>query len=367
MRKRKKRVIEPNDSVTDITFKYPPGSKAAEAYDALMDRVKTQRGAGGSLDDGSTHRPARLRWWQSPVTVLVALVPLITFGLGVWQVRRLKWKLNLIEELEDKLLDDPLELPKNVNLKALDDFSFRLVSVRGRWDESGAALFLGPRTRDSIKGYNVILPFIRVDEEGNEMPPVLVNRGWVSEDHFGKNEGQRDSTEVRYPHTPERLYAMPEQLTPQAAARRDPKQTWGQWLRGAKPQESQESKDAKYETIITLLPRIYPTSAFTPSNEPQHNQWFSVDPRAMAVRLRETSSDPAVTEGVGILPVYLEEVYEGPMVDALNRVAEGYPLGKNKVIEIRNQHATYAFTWFSLSAFTAVAWFYMKASRYGRR
>lgn len=39
---------------------------------------------------------------------------MFTFGLGVWQIKRLGWKLNLIEELEWKLKKEPISLPRNI-------------------------------------------------------------------------------------------------------------------------------------------------------------------------------------------------------------------------------------------------------------
>lgn len=50
----------------------------------------------------------------SPTLVILGLVPLFTFGLGTWQMKRLHWKENLIEELTAKLRADPLPLPGQV-------------------------------------------------------------------------------------------------------------------------------------------------------------------------------------------------------------------------------------------------------------
>lgn len=41
-------------------------------------------------------------------------MPVLTLGLGVWQIKRLRWKLDLIDELESKLRREPLTLPKNI-------------------------------------------------------------------------------------------------------------------------------------------------------------------------------------------------------------------------------------------------------------
>lgn len=53
-------------------------------------------------------------WYKSPALIVLACVPLLTGFLGYWQIQRLKWKLNLIEELEDKLRREPMRLPSNI-------------------------------------------------------------------------------------------------------------------------------------------------------------------------------------------------------------------------------------------------------------
>ena len=42
---------------------------------------------------------------------LLQLFPAATFGLGVWQTKRLYWKLNLIEELTGKSSAPAVDLP----------------------------------------------------------------------------------------------------------------------------------------------------------------------------------------------------------------------------------------------------------------
>lgn len=43
--------------------------------------------------------------------VLLGFMPIFTFALGTWQVQRLKWKVNLIDELTEKLERPPMGLP----------------------------------------------------------------------------------------------------------------------------------------------------------------------------------------------------------------------------------------------------------------
>jgi surfeit locus 1 family protein len=47
----------------------------------------------------------------SPTMILLGIVPIFTFALGTWQVERLKWKINLIDELQEKLAREPMLLP----------------------------------------------------------------------------------------------------------------------------------------------------------------------------------------------------------------------------------------------------------------
>jgi surfeit locus 1 family protein len=50
----------------------------------------------------------------SPSMILLGIIPIFTFALGTWQVERLKWKVNLIDELQEKLSRDPMVLPRRI-------------------------------------------------------------------------------------------------------------------------------------------------------------------------------------------------------------------------------------------------------------
>lgn len=50
--------------------------------------------------------------------VLLGITPIVTFALGTWQIQRLKWKINLIDELEQKLQRAPMNLPDFVKCVA---------------------------------------------------------------------------------------------------------------------------------------------------------------------------------------------------------------------------------------------------------
>lgn len=46
--------------------------------------------------------------------IFLAFIPILTFGLGTWQVARLRWKVKLIEDYEDRLSKPLINLPKRI-------------------------------------------------------------------------------------------------------------------------------------------------------------------------------------------------------------------------------------------------------------
>ena len=54
----------------------------------------------------------------SPTLLMLGFIPIFTFGLGIWQIQRLQWKVNLIDELEERLHSSPLPLPGRVECVA---------------------------------------------------------------------------------------------------------------------------------------------------------------------------------------------------------------------------------------------------------
>lgn len=107
---------------------------------------------------------------------LMVAMPVISFGLGCWQVKRLQWKTTLIANAERELALEPLErLPPNLDPEAVKQFEYRRFKCKGHFDYS-QEMFMGPRMKDGVVGYLVITPFVRSD--GGK--PILVERGWIS-------------------------------------------------------------------------------------------------------------------------------------------------------------------------------------------
>lgn len=72
------------------------------------------------------------------------------------------------------------------SLEALSSFDFRLVQLEGTFDHS-RIIFLGPRVREGVNGFHVVVPFAR-SEGGGE---VLVNRGFVAKNQTVGEGAQR--------------------------------------------------------------------------------------------------------------------------------------------------------------------------------
>lgn len=250
----------------------------------------------------------------TPTMVLIGIMPIFTFALGTWQVQRLKWKVALIDELEEKLEREPMPLPPQIkcvprlvpgslrsdfgSLAALPDFSFRKVVLKGRWDNAHAIL-LGPRVRDGTIGYHLVVPFVRTDGS-----TVLVDRGFVSKD-LAQTAKQNQST-----------------------------------VQGE-------------VEILGMLRTAQPRNSFTPDNLPDEGKWYWADVDAMAAH--------AGGEASGVQPVFIEEVFgaseiehscghfsctlEGHAGDASSRISHGYPVGRSPTVDVRNSHVSYIVTW----------------------
>ncbi|CAK9436170.1 uncharacterized protein LODBEIA_P07280 [Lodderomyces beijingensis] len=110
---------------------------------------------------------------------LMVAMPVVAFGLGCWQVKRLEWKTELIAKCENNLAAPVIEkLPPNLDVDAINnEFEYRRFKCRGHFNYE-QEMFLGPRMKDGALGYLVVTPFVRAD--GGK--PILIERGWILKD-----------------------------------------------------------------------------------------------------------------------------------------------------------------------------------------
>jgi SURF1 family len=74
-----------------------------------------KRSYGWHHDPHHDHHPHRGKRFLAKLPMFfLGCMPIVCAGLGTWQIQRLQWKVNLIEDLHDKLSRDPMSLPRNV-------------------------------------------------------------------------------------------------------------------------------------------------------------------------------------------------------------------------------------------------------------
>ena len=99
-------------------------------------------------------------------SVFVYFIILTLLSLGFWQIYRLNWKLELIEQIENSLKNDPVEL-SNVEKK-----NYLRIKTSGDIDFD-KQIYLYNLNDAGKPGFEVINP-IKIGDEN-----YLVNRGWI--------------------------------------------------------------------------------------------------------------------------------------------------------------------------------------------
>uniref|UniRef100_A0A1B6MPM0 SURF1-like protein n=1 Tax=Graphocephala atropunctata TaxID=36148 RepID=A0A1B6MPM0_9HEMI len=256
------------------TLPPPPGATSIEPKSIPFARPHMRRGGGGQL---------------------LLFIPIITFGLGVWQVKRLKWKENLIKTIEERLAMDPVPLPLDPGEVA--QMEFQKVTVKGTFDHENELLY-GPKpclvdgepnphvvskTGESSYGYNLVTAFT-LSDSGER---ILVNRGWI----------------------------LTNTVNPT-------KRPW--------------SKTEGEQTITGVVRVSEPVGVVAPATSPKYNIWHFRDIADMA-------------EKKNCLPIYIDATVDHSI--------PGQLWGGQTRYHLRNEHLSYIVTWFSLSAATSYMWY----------
>ena len=99
-------------------------------------------------------------------SVFVYFIILTLLSLGFWQIYRLNWKLELIEQIENSLKNDPVEL-SNIEKK-----NYLRIKTSGEIDFD-KQIYLYNLNENGKPGFEVINP-IKIGDEN-----YLINRGWI--------------------------------------------------------------------------------------------------------------------------------------------------------------------------------------------
>ena len=99
-------------------------------------------------------------------SVFVYFIILTLLSLGIWQIYRLNWKLELIEQIENSLKNNPVEL-SNIEKK-----NYLRIKTSGEIDFD-KQIYLYNLNDAGKPGFEVINP-IKIGDEN-----YLMNRGWI--------------------------------------------------------------------------------------------------------------------------------------------------------------------------------------------
>ena len=108
-------------------------------------------------------------------SVFVYFIILTLLSLGFWQIYRLNWKLELIEQIENSLKNNPVEL-SNIEKK-----NYLRIKTSGEIDFD-KQIYLYHLNDTGKPGFEVVNP-IKIGDEN-----YLMNRGWIPFDKKGLPE-----------------------------------------------------------------------------------------------------------------------------------------------------------------------------------
>lgn len=239
---------------------------------------------------------------------LVGIALFVGFiSLGVWQVQRRAWKLDLIERVSARIQAPPSALPPPEQWSQLSAASheYQAVRLQGQWLASKTVLTQATTALGA--GYWVLTPLQMVDGV-----QVLINRGFVPQE-------QRAQW----------------QALPASAINEVP------------------------ETVVGLLRLSEPGGGFLRRNDPAQQRWHSRDVTAIAQAQQLSQAAPFFIDA-GLPP------RQGPTAaDLPADIAGPWPRPGLTVVRFPNSHLVYALTWFGLALMVVGA--AVVVARYERR
>lgn len=250
-----------------------------------------------TVPDPAARRP-HVRW-RVAVLTLVAIGLFAGFlALGMWQIQRRAWKLDLIERVSQRITAPAVAIPPPAQWPTMQaaDYEYRHVKLQGQWLPektvlTQAATVLG-------QGFWLLTPLQQPDGT-----VVLVNRGFIP-------ESQRKA-----------------------------------WL----PPRTAEIAAAEPVSVDGLLRKPEPVGGFLRHNDAAAQKWYSRDVAAIAVAQQLPAAAPFFVDA-GLPETTAEANPEARRID------HGvWPRQGLTVVHFSNNHLAYAMTWFGLALMVAGA------------
>ena len=110
---------------------------------------------------------------KTSFTIFVFFSIILFCSLGTWQIYRLQWKVDLINEISNGLNSEPV-FYSNTNIK-----NYQKVKFSGIFDFE-KQVYLYSLNNKGKPGYDIITP-LKINS--NEI--LLINRGWIQKDRKG--------------------------------------------------------------------------------------------------------------------------------------------------------------------------------------
>lgn len=183
------------------------------------------------------------------------------------------------------------------SLSVIPEFTFRKVTLNGKWDHAHTML-VGPRVREGVHGMHVVTPLIR--ENGST---ILVDRGFVSNERIADLAFRNEPGEV---------------------------------------------------SVLGMLRTSQRCNIFTPKNEPENGKWYWCDVPAMASQaggdaagVQEVFVEQIFGASLSTSPLHTHGSSEGHGGEALTKLSKGVPIGRPPTVDLRNTHLSYVVTWYA--------------------
>ena len=242
------------------------------------------------------------------------------FALGTWQVKRLFWKLDLIQRVNDRVHAPAVDAfpPQHWQDISAKSDEYRHIRVHGTFLHSQSAYVQA--TTDYGSGFWLLTPLRSVDGS-----IVLINRGFVSERAESSRSDRSNNNRSDDHH-----------VTNDATNR---------------------DTDAPI-TVTGLLRLSEPSGGFLRTNDSAADRWYSRDVQAIAAARHLTKVAPYFIDA--------DATTARPAITAVP-IPSNQPVAGLTIIAFHNSHLVYALTWYALALMVAGAFFWlMREERHHR-
>ena len=241
---------------------------------------------------------------SSVVRVFLAICAGLLFvgfaALGTWQVKRLQWKRDLIQRVDQRVHAPAVAVPSATQwalVTAAQD-EYRHVQLQGAYDYRATSLVQASTELGS--GFWVMTPLRQANGE-----TVWINRGYIPT-------------------------SMASQYQPEKA--------------------SVDADDKASVSVQGLLRMSEPNGGFLRHNEPSTQHWFSRDIQAL-------SESHHVVQAA---PFFVDQERLSPATTSSTVEPTDYPVPGLTVIAFHNNHLVYAITWYALALMVVAAFVYVR-------